>query len=621
MNNSKIEGRDFVAVGHLYWDVKVGNNCRDTMSAIAKDNRVLYVNPPLDRITILKQKNNPNVQKSLRAVKGAEEDLVKVQDNVWSFYPKTVLESINWIKSGWLFNKLNKRNNKKFADQIKSAIERIGFKDIIFFNDSDMFRSFHIKELLHPDLNIYYIRDFLIAVDYWKTHGERMEPELISKSNLIVTNSPFYADYAKKYNEHSYYVGQGCDESIFEEPLPKEVPEDVKNISKPIIGYVGTLYTLRLDIDLLVYIARTKPEWSLVFVGPEDDEFKKSELHKLSNVHFLGPKDITQLTSYVNSFDVCINPQVVNPITKGNYPLKVDVYLAMGKPVVATKTETMEVFKDYTYLAESKEEYVNLIEKAIEENTKEKSESRRKFASTHTWDNVVKEIYKSINSVNGLKKDVSANDNQEGGFLSRIKSNPKIKSFVLRMLMPRNQARPRLWVKLFLNPLKHKKGKRSLIRRRTRCDLMPFNKFVLGTDSTIEDFSTINNGVGDVLIGERTRIGMSDVLIGPVRIGNDVMFAQNVVLSGLNHGYKDINVPPSLQKTTTSEVVVEDDVWIGANAVVTAGTTIGKHSVVAAGAVVTKSIPSFSVAVGNPAKVILKYNFENKRWEKIGNVK
>ena len=103
------------------------------MSAIAKDNRVLYVNPPLDRITILKQKNNPNVQKSLRAVKGAEEDLVKVQDNVWSFYPKTVLESINWIKSGWLFNKLNKRNNKKFADQIKSAIERIGFKDIIFF--------------------------------------------------------------------------------------------------------------------------------------------------------------------------------------------------------------------------------------------------------------------------------------------------------------------------------------------------------------------------------------------------------------------------------------------------------------------------------------------------------
>ncbi len=618
MNNDKIEGRDFVAVGHLYWDVQVGNNCKDIITEIAKHNRVLYVNPPLDRITILKQKSNPYVQKSLKVIKGKENDIVKVEENIWGFYPKSVLESINWIKIGWLFNKLNKRNNIKFSAQIKSAVDRLGFRDIIFFNDSAMFRSFYIKELLNPALSIYYIRDYLIAVDYWKTHGERIEPELISKSDLIVTNSPYYTNYGKKYNKNSYYVGQGCDESIFTEPFPENVPIDIKNTSKPIIGYVGTLYKLRLDIELLAYIAKTKPEWSIVLIGPEDDAFKESELHKLENVHFLGPKDITLLTSYVNSFDVCINPQVVNPITIGNYPLKVDVYLALGKPVVATKTEAMKVFENHTYLAESKEDYVELIEKALSEDSKEKIEERRRLASTHTWSNCVKEIYKAINKVKDHQTDkVIEPALHSSGFLNRIKSSSKMKKIVLRMLMPKNQARPRLWVKLFLNPLKHKKGKRSLIRRRTRCDLMPFNKFVLGDDSTIEDFSTINNGVGDVIIGDRTRIGMSNVLIGPITIGNDVMFAQNIVLSGLNHGYKDIDIPPSSQKTTTNEIKIEDEVWIGANAVVTAGVTVGKHSVVAAGAVVTKSIPTFSVAVGNPAKVILKYNFENKLWEKI----
>jgi len=198
----------------------------------------------------------------------------------------------------------------------------------------------------------------------------------------------------------------------------------------------------------------------------------------------------------------------------------------------------------------------------------------------------------------------------------KIKSNESLKKLVLWMLMPRNQARPRLWVKLFVNPLKHKKGRHSLIRRRTRMDVLPFNNFVLGKDSTIEDFSTINNGVGDVVIGDRTRIGLANVLIGPVQIGNDVMFAQNIVLSGLNHGYEDIDIPPSQQKVTTKPIVVEDQVWIGANAVVTAGVIIGKHSIVAAGCVVVKDVPAYSIVGGNPGKILKQYNKETKRWER-----
>ena len=113
-----------------------------------------------------------------------------------------------------------------------------------------------------------------------------------------------------------------------------------------------------------------------------------------------------------------------------------------------------------------------------------------------------------------------------------VKNSPGLKRLIHWMLIPTDEARPRLWVKWFVNPFIHKKGKGAIIRFRTRIDALPFNKFNLGSKSIIESFSTINNGVGDVFIGDNTLIGMSNVIIGPITIGNNVIFAQNIVASG-----------------------------------------------------------------------------------------
>ena len=201
--------------------------------------------------------------------------------------------------------------------------------------------------------------------------------------------------------------------------------------------------------------------------------------------------------------------------------------------------------------------------------------------------------------------------------ISTIKSNSTFKQLAHWLLIPSREHRPRLWVKMILNPFFHKRGRNSIIRYRTRMDVLPFNKFSLGENSVIEDFCTVNNGVGDVYIGDRSLIGMGNVIIGPVTIGNDVILAQNIVISGLNHGYEDIDIPPSLQKIITKEIILENSIWIGANTVITAGVTIGRHSVIGAGSVVTKNIPAFSVAVGNPAKVIKQYNSLTSSWENV----
>ena len=198
-----------------------------------------------------------------------------------------------------------------------------------------------------------------------------------------------------------------------------------------------------------------------------------------------------------------------------------------------------------------------------------------------------------------------------------IRSNSTLKKIAGRLLIPKNDFRPRWWVRNILMPSLQKKGAGTIIRRSVRLDVFPFNEFALGSGVLLEEFSTINNGVGPVRIGDKTIIGISNVIIGPVEIGRNVMLAQNVVVSALNHGYEDISQPPSVQKVQVESVVISDNVWIGANAVITPGVTIGKHAVIGAGSVVTRDIPDYSVAVGTPAKVVKQYNFESSKWEKI----
>jgi glycosyltransferase involved in cell wall biosynthesis len=391
-----IQNRDFIVIGLQALDSRIGSNCINIAHEISRHNRVLYVNYPLDRLTRLREKDDPIIKQRKRVIKGQEPDLVQVSENLWNLNPRTTLESISQLPFNNLFDFLNKVNNKRFAKQIKSAIKRLDFSNYFIFNDSDMFRGFYLKEMLKPELYIYYTRDNLIAVDFWKKQGIRIEAALMAKSDLVVANSTYLADHARKFNPNSFYVGQGCDVSLFNKNLIHEVPADIAAIKRPIIGYIGALFSLRLDIEVLEYLAIQRPEWSIVLVGPEDEAFTKSNLHRLSNVHFLGSKKMEELPAYLFPFDVALNPQKMNEVTIGNYPRKIDEYLAMGKPTVATHTKAMEVFKEYTYLAETKEDYLRLVEKALVENSSEKEKAREEYANSHTWENNVLEIYKCM---------------------------------------------------------------------------------------------------------------------------------------------------------------------------------------------------------------------------------
>lgn len=188
-------------------------------------------------------------------------------------------------------------------------------------------------------------------------------------------------------------------------------------------------------------------------------------------------------------------------------------------------------------------------------------------------------------------------------FREGLKSSPRLKRWLDYLIMNQRDARPRWYVRL-IAPLYQHRGRGSKVYWSVRMDTPPYRRFSLGAHSVIESFACINNAVGDIVIGDHTRIGLHNTIIGPVTIGSHVNLAQGITITALNHNFEKSEQRIDQQGVSTSPVVIDNDCWIGAHAVVLPGVTIGEHCVVAAGAVVTKDVPPHSLVAGVPAKII-----------------
>ena len=389
MDHHFISNRDIVMFSFQSWDTEIGSNFKDMAIELAKKNRVLFINRALDRSSLRKNKNDAGTKARLLSIRKGIHEIEQVAPNIWVHNPRVMMESINRIPVAGLHDWLNKLNSKRLTREINKAIATLHFSNVLLMNDNDFIRGFYLKEMIPCTDYIFYIRDYMLAVDFFKRHGPRLEKGVMQKADMVVANSTYLANYAKQQNPRSYYIGQGCDFSAFLAP-GKTVPEDMVNISGPIIGYTGFVSAWRIDIDIIRHIAERFPSYNIVLVGPVDWLFKKESLTHLKNVHFLGGKPPAVLVHYIRQFDVCINPQIVNEITRGNYPRKADEYLAMGKPLVATATDGMKMFADHCYLCNTPAEYAEKIEFIINNpqiaNNDTIKRARQEFALKHTWE-------------------------------------------------------------------------------------------------------------------------------------------------------------------------------------------------------------------------------------------
>lgn len=143
------------------------------------------------------------------------------------------------------------------------------------------------------------------------------------------------------------------------------------------------------------------------------------------------------------------------------------------------------------------------------------------------------------------------------------------------------------------------------------------NKYV-----RLQCYQDDNRDYGKIEIGKKCCIEFRfTVLSGPeglVKIGDNVLIASDVMISNENHGTDPINeLSYSEQPLNVKNVSIGNGCWIGEKVCILPGVSIGEKSIVGAGSVVTRDIPSYSIAVGNPARIIKKYNFEKNRWESV----
>lgn len=169
-------------------------------------------------------------------------------------------------------------------------------------------------------------------------------------------------------------------------------------------------------------------------------------------------------------------------------------------------------------------------------------------------------------------------------------------------------------------------GKCCFIGRRARVNKLRYlnmgNNCRLGNDCRISFFDTFfgeryspSLEFGDnVYIGDHITVLCADRIV----IEDNVLMASHITITSENHGINpEAEACYAKQPLITKEVHIGAGVWIGEKAIILPGVDIGEKAIIAAGAVVTKSVPAFSIAAGNPARVIKKYNFTSGEWEKV----
>jgi acetyltransferase-like isoleucine patch superfamily enzyme len=160
----------------------------------------------------------------------------------------------------------------------------------------------------------------------------------------------------------------------------------------------------------------------------------------------------------------------------------------------------------------------------------------------------------------------------------------------------------------------------SSISLNARLDVLPRaahherHKLIIRKRSLIEAQCVINTWHGDVIIEEGASVGIGSIILGPVQIGEKSVCAQNCFICGQSHLYQDVSMHFLRQGLKIQQVVIGKNVWIGSHTVILPGVSIGSNSIIGAGSIVVEDIPSYSMALGNPARVIKHYDFRKERW-------
>ncbi|MDD2502825.1 MAG: glycosyltransferase [Clostridia bacterium] len=254
---------------------------------------------------------------------------------------------------------------------------------------------------LRTELGWKIIYDCMDKHSGFSTNNNKMlseEESLARNSDLVITTSRILYEEQSNYNKNCILVPNAVDFSHFN-TFFGDAPEDLKGLTGPIIGYYGAISDW-FDVDLVSYMSKKRKDWYFILVGSTFGA-EVSALQHLPNVILTGEKSYKSLPGYLHSFDVCMIPFKINPLTESTNPVKFYEYLSAGKPVVSTPLPELFPYDSagLVSIAETKVGFHNAVEKALENNPPEKIQERIAFARTNTWNERVDNIESAIPAI------------------------------------------------------------------------------------------------------------------------------------------------------------------------------------------------------------------------------
>lgn len=374
------------------WDNTYSSVSLSFTKEFAKNNRIFYVNHPYSVKDFISNFQDERVQKrkwDLLANKMRYEEVPSIPDNVIAMHPPLTVPT-NFLPDGNLYNQLARYNHKKVLKSIKKMIDDYQLKNYIFLNCfNPYFASLLPRSEFQPLLNIYQCIDDMTQETYTAKHGARLEEEVIRQADLAFVTSKNLWKIKSHLNPNLHVLHNAVDITIFQDAVEKEFerPHEIADVKTKIIGFMGNLDPHRINYDLLKKIALKHNDKTLLLIGPlNNNQYKEVGLDTMPNVIFTGGKNIKELPAYLQHMDCTIIPFLCNKLTESIYPLKINEYLAAGKPVISSNFSIdIQGFKDVIYLADDDDLFLQYIDKAIAEDDDQKLIERTEVAHSNTW--------------------------------------------------------------------------------------------------------------------------------------------------------------------------------------------------------------------------------------------
>jgi glycosyltransferase involved in cell wall biosynthesis len=385
----RLQGRDIVCVGFADWDTELWTNQHHLMSRLARENRVLFIESLGLRRPQLVRRDVSRIWRRLRrglAPPRAVDGLHVLSPLVLPVHGSRLARALN---------------TRLLRALVRRAARRLGLREPILWAYVPQAEA--LIAALEPSLVIYHCVDDIAAQERIDTASFRAaETRFAARADLVLASAPALAERLRTLSDNVLYAPNVADIELFARALSAgEVDAGIAALASPRIVFIGAIVAIKLDIPLLVELARSRPSWSFALVGPVGPGDPRTDVSALAaepNIHLLGLREYGELPNVLRGADAGLIPYARNELTESIFPMKVYEYLAAGLPVIATPLPALAELSGVGCAADAPG-IVALLEQELAADSPSARAERSRAAATNSWERRLEEIAAAIEAL------------------------------------------------------------------------------------------------------------------------------------------------------------------------------------------------------------------------------